>query len=183
VIRHGVIAAMAALVLSVLVLVFAGLSPVDAGDNRYRTFDRSVAHVVSSSSFMDVSAADYTSYQTLVTFAPAGSDAYQDVKVVLDLDTNNDATGFNGGHTSETVTFAIARKIEGSWRIDSEAETTAISGTNAASRSVTLDAGIVGAEEDLRVYVKVSAEAADAEFAYLVMYRGPSDATMTNVSN
>jgi len=170
---------------ALLAVLVAGLvtSPAGATETTARLVDRSIARVESSVTDVDISAADYTSYQTLLTFEPNGV-AAQDVKFVFDLDTGDDADGFAGANSSsETITFALARKIQGKWRIDDEVETTAVGENNAGDRSVTLSAGVVGPDEDCRVYVKVSAEGADFECAYLCLYRSSESATFTNVAN
>jgi len=174
-----------AIVASVACYLAGGGSAVDASDATKRLFDRSVAHVESGSSWIDVTAADYTSYQVLLTIEPEANTALNDVRIAFDLDQGDGGNGFNGGgYTSETIRFAIGRKFAGSdWRIDNEVQTAAISGTNAASRSVTLNVGLVGADEDLRVYVLVSGEQTDVNLPFLVMYRAPTAATFTTVSN
>jgi hypothetical protein len=167
----------------VLLLVGLGFARAAGSDEDAVLFDRSIARVHSGSSFIDVSAGVYTAYLPLVTIEPTTGAALRDVKVVLDLDGGDDADGFAGGYTSETIRFAVGRKIQGKWRIDNEAQTATISGTNSGNRSVTLDLGIVSPTEDARIYVLVSAEQTDVEIPYVVLYQGPERATFTDVTN
>lgn len=134
---------------------------------------------------IDISEDDYTSYVNLMEIAPAASAPIIDAWVVFDLD--KATNGFADQHTTETIQFAVARKIDGTnWRIDAERQTTAISGTNAdalGGRSVTLNIGPIGETEDVRIYVVMSAEnSVDVEFPYVLYYRAASAPTVTPVA-
>ncbi len=161
-----------------------GISYLFAAETTPRLFDRSIMRVVSSSSWADVSAADYTSYQALITIAPNDDHAMLDAQITLDLDFGtDDASGFAGAYTTENVQFAVGRKLQTNWRVDDERETATVIGNNADLRSVTLDLGNIGPAEDARIYVKLSAEQADVKFPYVLTYRAGAAATLTDVSN
>lgn len=170
-------------ILALVLAAFVGKTFASGTDAGVRWHEAGVARVHSGSSWVDVSAGVYTSYLPLITIEPPTGTGAAHMKVVLDLDSGDDSDSFNGGYTSETIQFCVARKIQGMWRNDNEAQTATITGTNAASRSVTLDVGIVGSAEDVRIMVKLSAEQSDIEIAYLCYYFAPNDCAFTDVSN
>ena len=182
--RHAILAfALAALI---LVCGMIGVALADdssaAVDHTAALRDAAVAHVYSGATTIDVSAAVYTGYITCLTVEC--DQAMADVQITFDLDAGDSLTdSFADTHTSETITFICAYKIQGNWRLDEQSDSTAISGTNAEGCCVTLRPGIVGPVEDLRVYVKLSAEVGDVELPYVITYRGQAPATITNVSN
>lgn len=173
------------LVLALVATVALVAAVVQAGTTeRPRLYDAQVARIHSGSSFVDVSAAVYTGYTPLLTIEPRGTNALYDAQVTLDLDFgDSSATSFSGGYTSETIRFAVGRKIQGLWRWDTERQSATVAGTAADDRSVTLDLGIVGPSEDCRVYVLLSAEQGDIEIPYVLTYRAGADAVVTEVSN
>jgi len=130
---------------------------------------------------IDVSAADYTSYQALLTIAPPTGEVLTDVEIVFDL--AKATTGFAAGHTSQTITFAVQRKVDGTnWRTDLASQSTAVSGTNSAAAAQRLVLGTVGPQEQARIVVKLSAEnAVDVELPYALTYRGERP-TITEVA-
>jgi hypothetical protein len=173
-----------ALVLSLLLVVGLGFN-AGAGDEDARFFDRSFLRVHADSSTIDISAADYTAWQTLVTIAPASNQAMSDVRVVVDLD--KATTGFADATdwTDETLQISIARKVDGTnYRTCHNLITpsTAIAADDADGLSLEIAVGDVGPTEDLRIMVKVSAEGgADAVIPYVVTYKSPERATFTDV--
>lgn len=169
----------AALLALVVALAASALTWAGARE-RPRLYDSQVARIHSGTALIDVSAADYTSYQALVTIEPTAGHAMWDGLITFDLDFQDNGNGFAGGYTSETIRFAVARKIMGNWRIDTERQSATVAGTAAGDRSVTLDLGIVGPTEDCRVYVLLSAEQTDVNLPYVLSYRSPSDATLTD---
>lgn len=172
-------ALLAALVLAA-VAIFVGVG--NAADTQKRWFDGSLIQVHTSTTYVDVSAATYTSATVLLTMAPPSGNAAHDVSVTIDLD--KATTGFNDGYSSETIQFLVGRRVDGSnWRVDAQNSTTAISGTNANTRSVTLNVGTVTPDEGLRIYVILSAEQGDVALPYVVTYRAPLRMTFTDVSN
>lgn len=146
--------------------------------NKHQLLRDNRATIVTGEADIDVSAADYTGYQALLTIAPQAGRPIHDVEIVFDLAKAD--TGFAAGHTTETITFAVQRKVDGSnWRTDFESQTTAVSGTNAASGAKRLDLGTVTPNEQARVVVKLSAEnAVDVELPFVISYRG-EEATVT----
>lgn len=178
------------LLLSVLA-VFATLlgwhllagAPAFAADVDSRWFDRGQMRAHTGTTDVDIGAADYTSATVLLTIEPATGTALHDCKVTFDLDFVT--AGFSDTHTTQTITFNVARKIDGTnYRIDQEEATTAITGTASNTASVTLDIGNVGPDEDVRVYVTLSAEnAADFDLPYVFYYLSPRTATFTDVAN
>jgi hypothetical protein len=156
-------------------------SAVTAVDAPAALRNSGVAHTYSGATTVDVSAATYTGYITLLTVE--SDQAMEDLQVTFDLDMGDSIQGFAGGYTSETITFICAYKVQGLWRLDEQSDTTAISGTNSNNVCVTLRPGIVGPVEDLRIYVKLSAEQTDIILPYVLRYKGQAPATVTNVSN
>jgi hypothetical protein len=135
---------------------------------------------------IDVTAADYTAYQTLLTIAnPSAKNFIEDCWVFLDL--NQDTYGFGVVNTTETIALAVARKVDGTnYRICcnsySGEETAAITGSVAAvDRGIGLHLGPIGPDEDAIVKVVLSAETGgDCAIPYIVYYRGPRP-TITEV--
>lgn len=169
---------------ALLLVAVLGFTARAAGtDEDAQSFDRSIARVHSGSTFIDVSAAVYTGYITCITVEPPAGTAIHDAQVVIDLDGGDDAQSFAEAYTSETIQFAVGRKIQGQWRIDDELETATVAGDNADARSVTLNIGAITPTEDVRIYVRLSAEATDVELPYLFIYRAQERATFTDVSN
>jgi hypothetical protein len=141
----------------------------------------SAIKVATGTADIDVSAGDYTAFLNLVTVAPATGAPLANVQIVFDLALAT--TGFAALHTTETIQFAVARKVDGTnWRTDAEQVTTAITGTNAAGRSVTLDIGGVGVSEQVRIMVVLSAEAADTELPFALIYSASAAPTVTPVA-
>lgn len=130
---------------------------------------------------IDISEDDYTGFITLMTITPAAGAPLADAQIVFDL--AKASTGFAAGHSTETIQLAVARKIDGTnWRTDAEQATTAITGTNAAARSVTLTIGSVGVSEEVRIMVILSAEAADTEIPFALAYSAKAAPTVTPVA-
>lgn len=114
----------------------------------------------------------WTNYNAILTFTPSSHQAVMNCKVVVDLALAT--TGFAAGATSQTITFDIARKVDGTnFRTSVNKETTAISGTNSTARAIELDIGEVGPNETVAVYAKVSSITSlpNVGLPYLVSYR------------
>lgn len=135
---------------------------------------------------IDIDQADYTNYQNLIDIAPAAGAPLEDAEIVFDLD--KAVTGFAAQHAAQTIQFAVARKVDGTnWRIEAGGEaggeSTALSGTLSALRAIRLKLGHVGITEDVRVYVKLSAEnAVDVELPYALSYKALAAPTVTPVA-
>lgn len=135
---------------------------------------------------IDISAAVYTNFTPLLTISNPSARAFiEDCWVFIDLD--KATTGFIAVHAAETITFAVARKVDGTnWRVDQNANggapVTAVAGTLATSSPmVGIRVGPIGPDEDCRIDVQLSAEVADTELPYVIYYRGPKP-TITEVS-
>lgn len=139
--------------------------------SKYQLLQEARLTVETGEADMDISAAAYTGFIALLTIAPQAGRPLTDVEVEFDL--AKATTGFAAGHTAETIVFAVQRKIDGTnWRTDLVSQTTAVSGTNAAAAAQRLKIGTITPTEQARVAIKMSAEAADAEFPYVLSYRG-----------
>lgn len=146
----------------------------------YRASKEVRLNVARGETDIDVSAAVYTGWIALLTIAPPTGEVLTDVEVVFDL--AKATTGFAAVHTSETIQFAVQRKVDGTnWRTEATSVTTAISGTNAAAGATKLVIGTVGPQEQVRIAVKLSAEVGDTEFPYALTYRGETP-TITEVA-
>lgn len=157
------------------------------GATEKRLYSRQALQIATGEADIDVSAADYTNYQALLTITPDSNHALEDVRVVLDL--AKGTTGFAAGQTTQTVTFVVARKVDGTnWRRIKSTETTAISGTNSANTGALCGAmdifiGDVGPTEAVRIEVKMSAEnGVDVELPYVLTYKAGVAATLTAVA-
>ncbi len=129
---------------------------------------------------IDISAADYTSPQALLTIAPETE--VQDCWVTFDL--AKTTTGFAAGHAAQTIQFRVARKVDGTnWRTDIQSVTTATSGTNAAGAAATINVGPIGVTEQARVDVVLSAENGnDVELPYVAYVKAQTAPTFTAVA-
>lgn len=174
---------------AILALVLVGALAYTAGaaDSDKRLFDRAKLEVSTGTAYIDTSAATYTSFVALVTITPDDQHALMECKVVIDLD--KATTGFADatGYDSETIQFCVERKVDGTnWRAAKNLElpATALAADDADNTSVELDIGLVGPDEDVRVSVKLSAEAeSDVALPYVVYYRSGARATITAATN
>lgn len=162
-------------------VVLAGLAY--GADAEKRLFDREKLQVSTGTATINSATADYSKWQPLVTIAPDGQHALQDVEVVLDL--NQATTGFGAVYTSGTITASFARKVDGTnWRIANNQATATVSGTTAGSSAggLSLDLGPVLANptEGIAVYVKISSVSnTNVTVPYVVYYRAGARATVT----
>lgn len=134
---------------------------------------------------IDISEADYTAFQTLLTIAPAAGAPLADL--VVDLDWNKATTGFDTVATAaDTLDVCVQTKTDGTnWR-------TVLSGTQitangdgsleAQESGERLKIGAVGVTGQVRVLVKVSTERGDCEIPYRVLYRASAAPTITAVA-
>lgn len=167
-------------ILLALALVGAGLLGIaHATDTDKRLFDRSKLELSMGVATITTTAADFTAWQPLITIAPDPQHAIQDLRVAIDLD--KATTGFADAYTSETISFAIARKVDGTnWRTATNTATTAVAADDSDGFSRELFVGTVGPDDDVRIMVKLSAEAnANFVLPYLVHYRSGVRATIT----
>jgi len=140
---------------------------------------RSAYKALTGEADIDVSAADYTAFVALLTIAnPSAKNFIEDAWVFFDLD--KATTGFGAGYTTQTIQFAVARKVDGTnYKIEANSNgdglTATVTGTVAASdRMMGIHIGPIGPNEDARIVVVLSAETAnDAELPYALYFRGP----------
>lgn len=132
---------------------------------------------------IDDDAADYTTFQNLLTITPAAAAPIEDLTVHLDL--AKATTGFVAVYTtSRTIQFAVARKIDGTnWRRDIDSATTARAEDLSGLQGVDIAIGTVGINEEVRIEVVVSAEeGTDVEIPFSAEYKSPAAATFTPVA-
>lgn len=117
----------------------------------------------------------------ILTIEPQPFCPLSDVEIIFDL--HKATTGFGAVESSVTLQFALARKIDGTnWRREAYVEA-ALSGTNAANRAMRLNAGSVGPDQDLRVYIVASGDVtSDMELPYVIQYKGFAPPTVTDVA-
>lgn len=169
----------AASIVAALALVVVAAFAAAAATREDRFFNRSYVGVFTGDASCDLADQDWTSYAAVCTITPASGTALHDVQVVVDL--AKATTGFAAGHTSQTITFIVARKVDGTnWRFDEQSDTAAISGTNAANSCVGITVGTIGVTETVAIRAKISTESGSADFdlPVLVYYQGPVQPTI-----
>lgn len=116
----------------------------------------------------------------LLTIAPAAGGPIRDCRVFLDM--AKATTGYGAVESSATISFRVARKVDGTnWR--GGTPTTAVSGTNYAGRLQEIEVGNVDPDEDARIEFLMSADAtADMEIPFVGYYEGPIAPTVTAVA-
>lgn len=177
-----VVAVLAFCLIALALALPAGAGPTEES----RLYDASKLRVDTGTAYIDTSAATYTNWTNLVTIAPENGFAMQDVRVVVDLDKATSGFADATGWDTETLQLSIARKVDGTnWRTCHNLITpsSAIAADDADGLYLELVVGEVGPTEDVRVEVKVSAEAAaDVQLPYAVIYRAGAAATVTPVT-
>ena len=138
-------------------------------------------YVITGTTDIDDSAQTETTPFVLLTIAPQVNAPLLSCEVWLDL--AKATTGFATVENTATITFAIARKIDGTnWRRQVIQEA-ALSGTLAAARMQRIDLGLVSVTEGARIEATMSADATgDMEIPYAIAYRGVSAPTVTPVA-
>lgn len=136
-----------------------------------------IARTVVDEAVIDEGEAVWTNATDLITIAPATGYPLQEASLYLDL--AKASTGFSTGYDTETVTFAVARKVDGTnW---STTQTlSAITGSTADG--VTISLGIVGVTEQAKVTATLSAEndgSTVAEIPFVLTYLAGSAPTVT----
>lgn len=146
----------------------------------WKFFDDGQVKLLTGTTDIDDSAQTESTAYPILTIAPAADAPLRDCEVWLDL--AKATTGFAAVESSVTVQFAVARKVDGTnFRLEAFAET-ALSGTNAAGRMAKLSLGIVGVDQQAKIYAKFSADVTgDMEIPYVVAYRAVTDPTVTPV--
>jgi hypothetical protein len=133
---------------------------------------------------IDISAAVYTDYITLLTITPASGECILDL--AIDLDYNKATTGFDTVATAgDTLDVAVLGKADGTnWRTLMNGTQITANGDGSltdAESGERFNVGPVAAAGAVVVRVKLSAERADAEIPYRVTYRGAAP-TITPVA-
>ena len=130
---------------------------------------------------IDVSAAVYTGWVTLLTIRATEGQILEELEVELDL--AKATTGFAAVNTSETIQATLATAPDGTnFRSHINDATAALTGTNAAGGGLKLRARHVD-DVGVAVQVKLSAETGgDCEIPYVLTYRGRPDAVITPVA-
>jgi len=133
---------------------------------------------------IDVSAADYTGFQTLLTVQPNTGVILADVRIAFDW--NKATTGWDKVATAaDTLDSVVVSKVDGTnWRTRATGTQVTANGDGTLDDSESgqeFSLGLVGAE-GARVKVKVSAERGDVEIPYRVTYRGSAAPTVTAVA-
>lgn len=161
-----------------LALVALG-SIATATDTDKRLLDRSRLEISTGTAAITTTAAVWTSWTALLTIAPQADHAMYDCVVVFDL--AKTTTGFATTHTSETITFSVARAVDGTnYRTANNLATATLSGTNAAGLSIELNLGPINPTEAAKIMIKLSAEVADnTSIPYVVYYRAGARAVFT----
>jgi len=130
---------------------------------------------------IDISAADYTGYITLLTITPASGSVLQDL--VVDLAYNKATTGVSAVATNnDTLDVAVYAKADDS--VESLiAQGSQVTLTGDASPVISGERFQLGTVNGaVTVKVKLSAERDDAEIPYKVSYRSLEEATITPVA-
>jgi hypothetical protein len=149
-----------------------------------RLFSRGELKIVSGTATLDLTGADFTTYQPALTITPQADHALEDLRIAIDL--AKAATGFSAQFTTQTIQFVISRKIDGTnWRRIKSTETAALSGNNAAntgalSGAMELFVGDVGPGQAVRVEVVLSSENGVSTVAlpFVATYKAGEPATV-----
>ena len=154
----------------------------EMGDNSL--WDYTVPAEVVGETDIDISEADYTTYITLLTIAPATGQSLVDC--VVDLDWNKTTTGWDTASTvADTLDIAVTTTVDGT---NSRGMMSGTQVTSSGNGTLTADEdgerfaiGMVGVDGAAIIKVKLSAEVGDAEIPYRVTYRGAAP-TITAVA-
>lgn len=119
---------------------------------------------------IDIDQADYTTFQNLIHITPNATSPLKNVEVYIDL--AKATTGFVATHTTQTIQFAVARKIDGTnWKRDIDSLTTARAANLSGLQGIKIPVGDIGPDEQARIEVVLSAEnAADVEMPFVMYY-------------
>ena len=162
--------------------VYAAVTPGFTADSNLpvRLYDKQQLQVHKGVAAINPGGLTWTNYNALLTITPASNFGMINCRVVVDLDKTT--SGFATGATSQTITFDVARKVDGTnWRTSQNLETTAISGTNSTGRAIELNFGDVGPNETVALYAKVSSVSAlqNVGLPYVLMYRAGTAAVIS----
>jgi hypothetical protein len=130
---------------------------------------------------IDDSAQTESTPYSILTIAPATNCPVRDCEVWIDL--AKATTGFAAVESSATILFQVARKIDGTnWRRGTAVEA-ALSGTNAAGRSMQIKVGQISETHGCQIFITMSADAtSDMELPYVIAYKADKAPTVTAVA-
>lgn len=170
--------------------------PYTDADTQNDIRDLATVGVLTGTTDVDVSAADYTTVGgiAILTITPATGAPLSDV--VVDLDLLKATTGLLVVNTTETVQIMMQTKIDGTnwrtvWHWPAASSRTGLAVPDAAQDLDALDdspglripVGIVGVTQAVRITLELSAETGgDAEIPYAVYYKALSAPTVTAVA-
>jgi len=127
---------------------------------------------------IDDSAQTETTPYSIMTIAPQVGSPLLDCVVWIDL--AKATTGYAAVESSATITFQVARKVDGTNYRRATITEAALSGTLAATRMMIIPVGYVAYEYPVQIFITMSADATtDIELPYVVGYRGFQAPTLT----
>lgn len=147
---------------------------------------RDDAAVLTGTTDIDISAADYTGFIDILTIVPATGEDLKDI--VIDLDFDKATTGVNEVATNaDTLDCNLYAKVDGTNYVGIESMTqitlTGTAGSIATGKGGhRFKVGLLDSASGLKVKVKLSAERADAEIPYRITYVGKEAPTVTAVA-
>ena len=131
---------------------------------------------------IDITAANYTGFVEILNIAPTA--AIRDMAIYLDFD--KETTGVNDVATnSDTLDAQVFTKIDGTVYVAIESMTQkTLTGTFglAVGGGWTIKIPALDTTQDLSIRVKLSAERADAEIPYRIVYCSEKTPTVTAVA-
>ena len=149
------------------------------------TFEPTIA--TGTTDIDDSEQTENTAWFPLITIAPATGAPLRNCTVCIDLD--KATTGFAAVESTATISFRVARKVDGTnWRGEETGSpadllSAAIAGDAADGMMVELHLDSVGVTQGARIECRMSADAtADMELPYIVMYEATTAATITPIA-
>lgn len=136
---------------------------------------------LSGTTDIDDSVQTETTPFSILEIAPQTGSPVMECEVWLDL--AKATTGFGAVESTATITFQVARKVDGTnWRREAINEA-ALTGTLAATRMQKIRVGHISVTHGCRIYATTSADVtSDIEIPYVVAYRAAQAPTVTPVA-
>lgn len=143
--------------------------------------DLTTHRVITGTTTIDDSVQTESTPYAILTIAPQTGAPLLDCKVWFDL--AKATTGYAAVESSATITFQVARKIDGTnWRRFTITEA-ALSGTLAATRAMEVPCGFVSETQGCQIFITMSADAtSNMDLPYCVVYRAAQAPTITNAT-
>lgn len=135
--------------------------------------------VSTSTASVNTASFTWTNYNAVVTLTCDSATACSDARICVDLDGATTGWATNGG--SATITFGIARKVDGThWRVAKNSETTAIAGSSSTGYMHEFSIGTISPGEQVALYAKVSSASglAVTTFPVVLYYKSPVRVTV-----